>query len=62
MTVKFKCRKCGMEEEVPKAVVDMLEQADMGNIKYPPRLRCEMCPGIMEPVDYTSSRGINYKF
>ena len=28
MTVKFRCKKCGMEEDVPKDIVDMLEQAD----------------------------------
>lgn len=62
MTVRFKCKKCGIEEEIPKEIVDMLEKADQGDIKYPPTFRCEKCPGIMEPINYTSSRGINYKF
>lgn len=60
--VKFKCKKCGIEEDVPKEVVDMLEQADNGDLRYPPRLRCEKCPGLMEPIDYISKRGIHYKF
>lgn len=61
-TIKFKCRKCNMEEEIPAEIVDMLEQSDNGNLRYPPKFRCEKCPGQMEPVDYISKRGIHYKF
>lgn len=61
-TIKFKCKKCGIEEEIPAEVVDMLEQNDEGDLRYPPRFRCEKCPGLMEPVDYISRKGIHYKF
>ena len=62
-TVKFKCRKCGFEEAVPKNIVDMLDESDGGDPNYPPRFNCEHCiGGLMFPINYTNSRGITYKF
>ena len=62
-TVKFKCKKCNFEEDVPKNIVDMLDESDGGDPNYPPRFSCERCNGgLMYPVNYTNSRGITYKF
>ena len=61
-TVKFKCKKCFVEEDIPKNVVDMMDAADGGDSNFPPRFDCEKCNGLMQPINYTGTRGITYKF
>ena len=58
--VKFRCLECGIEEEIPKDVVKMLDLQDGGDLIVPPRFDCEECDGLMEPVYYVSVHGITY--
>ena len=61
-TVKFKCRKCKIEEDIPQEIVNIMEESDNGDLSIPPRFKCEKCPGLMEPLDYKTKGGIIYKY
>ena len=61
-SVKFRCLKCKVEEDVPENIVEMMDNFDGGDLSVPPRFNCEMCMGgIMEPIDYTTKDGRHYK-
>lgn len=60
-TVRFKCLKCGAEEEIPRDVVEMLDFQDAGDLIVPPRFECQLCDGLMEPMYYVSVHGITYE-
>ena len=61
-TVKYKCLECGIEEEIPRSVVEMFDALDdEGDISVPPRFDCEKCGGLMEPIEYSGVHGIEYK-
>lgn len=59
-TVRFRCLQCGIEEEVPKEIVQMLDLEDGGDLSVPPRFECEECDGLMEPIHYVSVHGVTY--
>lgn len=58
--IMFKCLKCGIEEEIPREMVDYFHEMDGGDKKVPPRFQCEKCDGIMEPIKYYTKDGICY--
>ena len=60
-SIKFRCLKCKVEEDVPENIVEMLDNFDGGDLSVPPRFTCERCTGIMEPIDYTTKDGRHYK-
>jgi hypothetical protein len=61
-TVRYKCLECGIEEEIPRSVVEMFDALDdEGDISVPPRFDCEKCRGLMEPLEYSGVHGIKYK-
>ena len=59
--VRYKCLECGIEEEIPKDVVEMFDILDSGDISVPPRFDCVECGGIMEPIKYKGVHGITYR-
>ncbi|EOD01894.1 hypothetical protein [Caldisalinibacter kiritimatiensis] len=59
--VRFRCLECGIEEDIPRSVVKQFDILDNGDISVPPRFDCEVCGGLMEPIEYTSVHGITYK-
>lgn len=59
-TVRFRCLQCGIEEEIPKEIVQMLDLEDGGDLSVPPRFECEECDGLMEPIHYVSVHGVTY--
>lgn len=58
--VKFKCLTCGIEEDIPRDIVEMLDFEDGGDLSVAPRFDCEECIGTMEPIYYKSVHGIIY--
>ena len=61
-TVRYKCLNCGVEEDIPKGVVEMFDVLDYdGDLSVAPRFDCEECVGIMEPVKYEGVHGITYE-
>lgn len=60
-SVRFKCPKCGFEENIPKDVVDYFDIMDGGDPLVPPRFDCQSCDGKMEPVYYVNHDGIVYQ-
>lgn len=60
-TIRYRCLKCGIEEEIPRGVVETFDIMDDGDISVPPRFDCEECDGQMEPVEYFGVHGINYE-
>ena len=61
-TVRYKCFDCGVEEDIPRSVVEMLDALDDdGDISVAPRFNCKKCDGIMEPLKYTGVHGITYE-
>jgi len=58
--VKFRCKKCKTEEEIPAEIVHELDFNDNGDKKYPPQFKCEKCDGYMIPIKYQSFHGILY--
>lgn len=61
-TVRYKCLECGVEEEIPKEIVMQMDFEDGGDPLYPPRFKCEACPGQMEPIFYEGVHGHTYRF
>lgn len=61
--VRFICTFCAAEEDIPKSVVDHMDKTDQrGDLSYPPRFICSVCPdGLMQPINYTSLSGRTYK-
>lgn len=61
--VGFICTFCAAKEDIPKAVVDDMDSSDQkGDLSYPPRFACSVCPeGYMQPINYTSPSGRTYK-
>jgi len=61
--VPFICTFCGEKEDFPISVVDHMDSTDnKGDLSYPPRFSCSVCPdGLMQPIYYTSSSGRTYK-
>ncbi len=62
-TVRFICTFCGAQEDIPKSVVEQMDAVDtQGDMSYPPRFTCAVCPdGLMHPINYTSPSGRTYK-
>lgn len=58
--VKFRCKKCKIEESIPAEIVHELDYQDEGDKRYPPQFRCENCDGIMIPIKYKSFNGKLY--
>ena len=61
--VRFICTFCGAQEDIPKSVVDHMDATDdRGDMSYPPRFTCSVCPdGLMQPINYTNPSGRTYK-
>jgi hypothetical protein len=60
--VRYKCLDCGVEEDIPRSVVEMFDALDdEGDISVAPRFHCEKCDGIMEPLKYAGVHGITYE-
>lgn len=59
--IRFICPDCGIEENIPKDVVDYFDIMDGGDPLFPPRFDCQSCGGLMEPVYYVNHDGIVYK-
>lgn len=62
MNVLFRCPNCGVEELIPREVVEEFDIMDLGDTSVPPRFKCENCPSDMEPVYYKSVHGIIYEW
>lgn len=61
-TVRYKCLDCGIEEDIPRNVVEMFDALDdEGDISVAPRFNCEKCDGVMEPLKYKGVHGIMYE-
>lgn len=60
-TVRYKCPKCGVEEEIPKSVVEMFDIMDDGDVSVPPMFKCQKCDGDMQPIKYKGVHGITYE-
>ncbi len=60
--VLYRCTECGIEEFIPRDVVEMFDEIDDENIYEPPTFSCEACGGIMRPDNYQGVHGITYKF
>jgi hypothetical protein len=59
--VNFRCVECGLEEMIPREVVEEFDLIDGGDLSVPPRFNCTQCPGQMEPIYYKSVHGITYE-
>jgi len=60
--ILFRCLGCGLEELIPREVVEQFDFEDGGDLSVPPRFSCESCPEQMEPVLYKSVHGITYEW
>ena len=62
-TVEFICTFCAARENIPRSVVEHMDTTDdRGDLSYPPRFTCQLCPdGLMQPIKYTSPSGKTYK-
>jgi hypothetical protein len=60
--VKYICRNCKREEDIPREVVEYNDIIDDGDISVPPMFDCEECGTPMEPLVYTGVHGITYKY
>ena len=60
-SVNYICLQCGINEAIPKEVVDEFDQMDEGDLLDAPRFTCENCGGEMYPEHYKSTHGLEYK-
>jgi uncharacterized OB-fold protein len=60
--VLFRCLGCGLEEEIPREVVEDFDANDGGDLSVPPRFNCTDCDKQMEPVYYKSVHGVIYEW
>jgi len=60
----FICESCKTKEKIPtQIVVEMDMHDEYGDLRYPPRFKCESCPDAqMYPLFYESFRGITYTY
>jgi uncharacterized Zn finger protein len=56
------CTECGVEEYIPRDVVEMFDEIDDQNIMEPPTFSCEKCGAIMKPQKYEGVHGLTYEF
>jgi uncharacterized protein with PIN domain len=47
--VKYKCLGCGIEEDIPKRAIEIIDIFDEGIGM--PDFKCEKCNGIMEAIE-----------
>lgn len=48
--IKYVCRSCKTEEDIPEDVVQFFDVMDQGDRRVPPRFTCEKCEGEMWPL------------
>lgn len=60
--VLYICTECGVEECIPRDVVEMFDEMDDQNIIEPPTFSCEKCGAIMKPRKYEGVHGITYEY
>jgi hypothetical protein len=60
----FICESCKTKEKIPTQIVIEMDLHDEGgDLRYPPRFRCESCTDAqMYPLFYESFRGIIYTY
>ena len=59
-SVNYICLQCGINEAIPKEVVDEFDRMDEGDLFDAPRFTCENCGGEMYPEYYKSTHGVEY--
>lgn len=59
--ILYICTVCGINENIPKEVVEYFDEMDQSNIDEPPCFSCEKCEGIMRPQKYKGIYGKIYK-
>lgn len=47
-SIKYKCLECGIEEDIPRSAIDIIDIFDEG--LGDPEFECKQCKGIMEAV------------
>jgi hypothetical protein len=52
----YECETCGVQEEIPGAVLDYFDEMDPGEPGAPPTFQCQKCPGIMYPVSWLRAK------
>ena len=60
-SIRYRCLECGIEEDIPRGVVETFDTFDDGDRSVPPRFDCENCDGLMEPIEYEGVHGEFYK-
>ncbi|RSU13010.1 hypothetical protein CBF29_04895 [Vagococcus elongatus] len=61
-SVNYICLKCGIEEEIPKDVVELIPLFDEGaDPLTAPQFTCEKCGGEMYPEYYKNPMGIEFR-
>lgn len=48
-TVRYKCMECGIEEDVPRSAIEIMDIIDEG--LGMPEFSCKVCKGIMEAIE-----------
>ena len=46
----YQCELCGVQEEIPKDVLEYFDAIDPGLPGQPATFQCQSCPGIMYPL------------
>ena len=52
----YQCEACGVEEHVPKDVLEYLDAVDPGLPGQPATFQCQSCPGIMHPLGWLHAK------
>lgn len=57
-TVRYKCLECGMEEDVPRDAIELIDIFDDGD--GAPEFDCKSCNGVMLPKERENSGETEY--
>lgn len=55
--IRYQCTECGVCEDVPKSVIDLLDVFEDGDL---PEFKCKQCKGIMEPTEKEEFKDVIY--
>ncbi|MCX7950033.1 MAG: hypothetical protein N2509_07965 [Treponemataceae bacterium] len=48
-TVRYKCMECGIEEDIPRSAIEIIDIFDEG--MGMPEFSCKVCKGTMEAIE-----------
>jgi len=59
-SIRYHCLECGVGEDIPKSVIELLDIFEEGDMTDLPEFKCKKCKGIMEPMEKEEFEDVIY--